>query len=353
MLSKKEKIASFQSSGVGATNANIFGLPFNTDESRLIILPVPWDVTASYKYGASKGPESVFYSSPQTNLYNPICPEAWKAGIAMEKIPQQILMLNDKLYPEVNKYRHFLQNGGDVSKNRKMAHIRDKINRASGYVTNEIEFLSKKLLSEGKYVGLLGGDHSTPLGLIKALSGKHSSFGILQIDAHSDLCNSFEGLEQSHASIMFNALSLTGVKKIVQVGIREFSHEENQRMKENRERIKVFFNQDIKESFYEGNTWKSICERIISCLPEKVYLTFDIDGLEPSNCPSTGTPVPGGLSFDQAMYLLDLLVKNKRTIIGFDLVEVAPGSDNSVDSIIAARILFRLSAILIKTNNLA
>ncbi len=352
MQSKKEKIATFDPSGVGDISANIFGLPFNTDEADLIILPVPWDVTASCKPGASKAPESIIKSSPQTNLYNTLCPEAWKAGIATEKIPEQILYLNKKLTPAAIRYRNFIQQGGDVSRNPKMLQIRNNINQASAYVADHIESLSKKYLAEGKYVGLLGGDHSTPIGLIKALSEKHNEFGILQIDAHGDLCKSFEGLEQSHASITFNILPLNAIKKIVQVGVREFSHQESQRMKDNAERIKVFFDHEIKKSLFEGETWKSICKRITTDLPEKVYITFDIDGLEPANCPSTGTPVPGGLSFDQAIYLLDQLVKNKHTVIGFDLVEVTPGSNNDLDTIIAARILFRLSVMLIKTNNL-
>ncbi len=352
MQSKKEKIASFDPNGVGDTSANIFGLPFTTEESELIIIPVPWDVTASYKSGACNGPEGVLKNSPQTNLYNHICPDAWKAGIAMEEIPQHIFDLNNKLEQKVFTYRQFLQNGGDLKNSPEMLNLRDEINKASAYVTNEVEFLSEKVLSAGKSVGLLGGDHSTPLGLIKALASKHNDFGVLQIDAHGDLCYSYEGLEQSHASIMYNVLSLKEVKKLVQVGVREFSHEENQRMQDHRGRINVFYDYNIKKSLYEGSTWRSICEKIVSNLPRKVYISFDIDGLEPSNCPSTGTPVPGGLTYDQAMYLLDLLVEKKKTVIGFDLVEVVPDENNDLDTIIAARVLFKLCTLVIKTNNL-
>ncbi len=353
MQSKKEKIASFNPNGVGNTSANIFGLPFNTDESSVIIIPAPWDVSASYKAGASDAPAEILKSSPQTNLYNPICPDAWKAGIAMEEIPEHIFGLNKELEQKVKIYRDFIQNGGDVEQNPKMLAILGEINKASAFVTGEIELLSKKLLSVGKHVGLLGGDHSTPLGLIRALAEKYTGFGILQIDAHSDLCNSYEGLEQSHASIMYNVMSINEVKKIVQVGIREFSHEENQRIQDNPDRIDVFCNHYINKALFEGQTWASLCDRIVSNLPENVYITFDIDGLEPSNCPSTGTPVPGGLTYDQAMYLLDLLAEKNRTVIGFDLVEVAPGNNTDLDTIIAARILFKLAAIMIKTNNLA
>jgi len=350
--SKKNKISTFNPSGVGDTSGNIFGLPFTTAESDVVILPAPWDITASYRSGASQGPEEVLKSSSQTNFFNHLCPDAWKAGISMEEIPQHVINLNKKLQQKVKKYRHFLQNGGNVYKNKKMIAIRDEINEASASVINELELISKKFLTEGKYVGLLGGDHSTPLGLIRALTDKYNDFGILQIDAHGDLCDHFEELEQSHASIMFNVLSLKEVKKIVQVGIREISHEEKQRMDDNPERIEVFHNQEIKKSIFEGNTWKSICEKISSNLPEKVYITFDIDGLEPSNCPSTGTPVPGGLTYDQAMYLIDFLAKNDHTIIGFDLVEVAPGNIKDINSIIAARVLFKLATVMIKTNNL-
>ncbi len=350
--SKKEKIAAFDPSWVGNVSANIFGLPFTTSESDVVILPVPWDVTASYKSGTSNGPYAIYKSSPQINLYNNLCPDAWKAGIAMDEIPKHIISLNKKLSKKVNTYRKFIQKGGDILQDKKMTAIRDEINEASAIVTNEVKSKSKKFLSEGKYIGLLGGDHSTPYGLIQALAEKYTDFGILQIDAHSDLCSRFEGLEQSHASIIYNILPIQNIKNIVQVGIREISHQENQRIKNNSGRLKVFYNHNLKKSLFEGKTWESLCTEIVSNLPEKIYITFDIDGLEPANSPSTGTPVPGGLNFDQAMYLLDTIAQNNRKLIGFDLVEVAPGNYNDIDTIIATRILFKLTTLMIKTNNL-
>lgn len=347
---KKDKIKSFDPSSV-VNSDNIFGLPFNVSEAKVVILPVPWDITASNRMGASNAPAGILKSSSQINLYNSICPDAWKAGIVMEKIPEHVIELNKKIASKTNIYRQFLQNGGVLEKSPEMLAIRDEVNKASAEVSAEVQKNSKKILSEGKYPALLGGDHSTPLGLIRALAKKHNDFGILQIDAHNDLHNCYEGFEQSHASIIHNVLPLKEVEKIVQVGVREMSHEENQVIKDNPDRIKLFHNSEMKEQIFNGNTWDSICENIISELPQKVYITFDIDGLEPANCPSTGTPAPGGIAYDGAMYLLDKLVKRNRVLIGFDLVEVVPGI-TEIDTITGANVLFKLSAILIKTNNL-
>ncbi len=131
--------------------------------------------------------------------------------------------------------------------------------------------------------------------LSKALSGDiHGSFGILQIDAHADLRVAYEGFTYSHASIMYNVLQqIPQVKKLVQVGIRDYCDEELQMIKDSNGRITTFFDKDIKAQQYEGVTWKEICTKIVDSLPQKVYISFDIDGLDPKAVlPNTGTPVP-------------------------------------------------------------
>lgn len=190
-------------------------------------------------------------------------------------------------------------------------------------------------------IALLGGDHSTPLGFIRALSEQYNRFGILQIDAHADLRKAYEGFTYSHASIMHNALKLPAVGRLVQVGIRDYCDEELEVMKRGMGRIVTHYDQDLKEQLYEGKSWAAICEKIIADLPKEVYISFDIDGLNPKLCPNTGTPVAGGLEFEQAIYLVKKLVKSGRKIIGFDLNEIAPGSDDW-DANVGARLLFQL-----------
>ena len=129
----------------------------------------------------------------------------------------------------------------------------------------------------GKMVALLGGDHSTSLGMIKALSEDYESFGVLQIDAHADLRKAYENFEYSHASISYNILKLPQISKLVQVGIRDYCHSEAILAKENN-RILTFYDKDIKEDLYEGKAWKVICDGIVEQLPDDVYITIDIDG---------------------------------------------------------------------------
>jgi agmatinase len=196
------------------------------------------------------------------------------------------------------------------------------------------------LIQDGKKVCVLGGEHSTPLGLIEAMGDNYESFGILQIDAHADLRDAYEGFEQSHASIMFNALKIENLTHLVQVGIRDLCEDEVQVINED-DRITTFYDWDMKSEQFQGVSWHKICEEIINKLPQNVFISFDIDGLLPSLCPNTGTPVPGGLSFEQATYLLQMLADSKKNIIGFDLNEVAPGADE-INVIVGARILMEL-----------
>ena len=190
-------------------------------------------------------------------------------------------------------------------------------------------------------MGLIGGDHSTSLGCIEALIDYIPSFGVLQIDAHMDCRPAYEGFTYSHASVMHHVLSMPDIKRLVQVGIRDYSEEERTFAKQQKGRVKTFYDREIMTDLYQGKTWDSICRRIINNCPDNVYINLDIDGLSPQYCPHTGTPVAGGLDYNQIIYLLAKLVKSGRRIIGFDLVEVN-GSADSTDIIVASQLLYQL-----------
>ena len=202
-------------------------------------------------------------------------------------------------------------------------------------------------------MALLGGDHSTPLGLLQALAEKHPQFGILQIDAHFDLRKAFEGFTHSHASIMYNALDLPQVHKLVQVGIRDYCQEEVDVVAQYPGRIHCFYDRDLRRSVLHGENWWTICKRIVHSLPKEVYISFDIDGLDPSLCPNTGTPVPGGLQWEEVLMLLETIVESGRKIIGFDLVEVSGATENEWDAIIGARMLFKLCNLTMASQNVS
>jgi len=197
------------------------------------------------------------------------------------------------------------------------------VNEGSLYMNNWVYEQTKALLGKNKLVAILGGDHSTPLGYMKAIAEKHGSFGILQIDSHCDLRDAYEGFVYSHASIMFNALfEIPELERLVQVGIRDYSESEWNYLQHTDERILTYFDKDIRNRIFEGQTWKTIAEEIVSKLPDKVYISFDIDGLDRKLCPFTGTPVPGGFELEQVFYLFTKVVQSGRTLVGFDLNEV-------------------------------
>ena len=204
--------------------------------------------------------------------------------------------------------------------------------------------------SKGKKVGLLGGDHSVAYGLIKALSEKTDAFGILQIDAHCDLRKSYEGLDHSHGSIMYNVLNdFPQVTKLIQLGIRDYCEAEWQCICESDRRVATYFEKEIKERQFEGETWSHISEEIIQQLPQKVYISYDVDGLDPKLCPHTGTPVPGGFELEQLNYLFKKIVDSGREIIGFDLSETGVSKDGW-DENVGARILFKLCNLMLSQN---
>lgn len=337
-MSKQEKIESFDPNGL-ATSDQLFGLPFTYEESETAVLPIPWEVTVSYSAGTAAGPRAIAEASLQVDLYDAFLKDAWKRGIFM-------LEADHGLETTSNKYRLLAEKHIDNLENGKVDEgLLHSVNEACEGMVARVKDLCSDVLNGGKRLALLGGDHSTPLGYIQALAERHDDFGILQIDAHADLRDAYEGFDYSHASIMFNALKIKQVRKLVQVGIRDYCEAENDIIEQSNGRISTYFDRDLKAAQFGGKTWARQCEEIIDQLPEKVYLSFDIDGLDPKLCPNTGTPVAGGFEVEEVLYLLETLVKSGKQIIGLDLNEVAPGEDEW-DANVGARLLYRLCNIM-------
>ena len=337
--------SNFDPNSVGLKSNNIFGLPFTEDQAQLVLLPVPWEVTVSYRVGTAQGPDNIFEAAMQVDLFDPDVNDGWKKGFYMMPVDKNIRKKSDYLRQCTELILSHMVDGGAVADNEQLSNKLNEINENGRLLRDWVYEMTKNLLNKGKKVGLIGGDHSTPLGFIKALADKHDDFAILQIDAHADLRIAYEGFTYSHASIMYNVLQeIPEVKKLVQVGIRDYCNEELEMIKHSNGRITTFFDKDIKEQQYDGATWKQICGQIIDTLPQKVYISFDIDGLDPKLCPNTGTPVPGGFETDQIFYLFKMLKQSGREIIGFDLNEVSSGfhSGDGIDAIVGARVLFKL-----------
>lgn len=351
MATKAEIIKNFDPNQPGLEDATIFGLPFTKEQSEIIIIPVPWEVTVSYGSGASKGPKAILDASYQIDLLHQEFPDLWKLGIYMDDFPTKLKKQSKKYKKLVKPIIRALEKGENIEENATLQTILNKINNACLEMVNHVKEQTLYWQNQGKNVVLVGGDHSTPLGYYQALAQKHQKFGILHLDAHMDLRNSYEGFTYSHASIMYNALKIENIIKIVQIGVRDFCEEEIIRTKKEAERLRIFTDSDIKKKAFEGKTWQQQCDEIIAELPEKVCVSFDIDGLYPWYCPNTGTPVPGGFSFEQATYLFSKLAETNKKIIGFDLVEVAPNKNSDWDGNVGARILFHMCGTLMKSQN--
>lgn len=340
-MTKEEKIKNYNPNSVGQKSSGIFGLPFTLNECETILIPVPWEVTVSYGGGTASAPAAILEASYQVDLFDPFVPDAWKKGIAIDPINQDVKNKSDKLREVAEKYIDSLANGErEDSENSKK--IISQINKECAWLNQWVKNRVNHFFSHHKLVGLIGGDHSTPLGMIQALGEHYVHFGILQIDAHADLRKAYEGFEFSHASIMYNALKNSHVEKLVQVGIRDYCDEELDVINSSNGKVKTFFDRDIKTQMYYGDSWDRICNRIVAELPKNIYLSFDIDGLDPKLCPNTGTPVAGGFETEQVLFLLEKIVKSRRKIIAFDLNEVGVG-ENDWDANVAARLLYRIS----------
>jgi agmatinase len=268
----------------------------------------------------------------------------------MRALDKNILIKSDYLRKEAELYINYISEGEIVADSKFMCKVSREINEGSVSLNQWVYEQTKELLDAGKLVGLVGGDHSTPLGFYKAIAEKHGEFGILQIDAHCDLREAYENFKYSHASIMYNALEeVPQVIKLVQMGTRDYSMSEVDYINNNKGRVITYFDKDIKERSYEGETWQQIVEGIVQQLPQKVYISFDVDGLDPKLCPNTGTPVQGGFETQQLYYLFRKIIESGRLLIGFDLTEVGI-STNEWDENVGARILFKLCNLMIASN---
>lgn len=313
----------------------IFGLPHAPEDSAVVLVPVPFDATTSYRKGAAEGPQTILESSWQVDLRDVETGDPWKRGIAMLPEFEGIVKLNE----EAELLASPIQNQSDEALSPSAL---ARVNAIGEEVTEWVRREVTSWLDRGKLVGVVGGDHASPLGAIEALAQRNPGLGVLHIDAHADLREAYQGFLHSHASIMHNVLQRApGVSAITQVGIRDLCANEMDVI-EGDNRVRCFYDSQLARARFEGRSFASLTREIIATLPQRVYVSFDIDGLDPSLCPNTGTPVPGGLSFQEATYLVGALARSGRRIVGFDLCEVAPGERPGIDGIVGARMLYKL-----------
>jgi len=322
-----------------ALHDGVYGLPFTPDEARVVLVPVPWEATVSYGSGTANGPAAILEASRQVDLLDRETGRPYEAGIAMLEIPAEVRRWSDEARGKAAPVIAAGGPGDDAALKRAVAEVDALGDRMNAWVYDQV----RRHLGKGKLVGVVGGDHSVPFGAIRAVAERHPGVGVLHFDAHADLRRAYEGFRWSHASIMRNVLDLAGVARIVQVGIRDYSDEEDETIRANPDRVRAHFDADLRRALFDGETFTRVAGRVVADLPREVYVSFDIDGLDPALCPHTGTPVLGGLSFAEVSALLRTVVESGRRIVGLDLNEVAPDPEgrSEWDGNVGARVLYK------------
>lgn len=317
----------------------IFGLPHTVEDALAVVVPVPFEATVSSGTGTVDGPTAVREASLQVDLFDVRTGRPYERGIAMLDHPEEVAAWSEEARRLAAPVIEMGGTHGRSDLEAQLGHVNALSERMNDWVYERC----RELLDAGKVPFVLGGDHSVPFGAFRAYAERHPGFGVLHVDAHYDLREAYEGFTWSHASIMWNALErLPDLARIVHVGIRDLGEREHEYSRRS-ERSVGFLDADLATRRFEGATWDALCREIVAELPDEVYVSFDIDGLDPALCPGTGTPVPGGLSFNEALHLLRVVRASGRRLIGADLCEVAPAAhDGGLNANAGARLLYSL-----------
>ncbi len=272
---------------------NFGGLPADfagEEQSEIIILPVPFDGTSTWIKGADRGPGAIIEASANMELYD-------------------------------------IESGSEVY--LKGIHTSDPVNEKENPEKMVAEVFSRvtNYLDKGKFPVIIGGEHSVSIGSIQAFAKKFDDLTVLQIDAHSDLRNEYEGSKNNHACVMSRARE---VASIVQVGIRALDSGELSSIDPDR----IFYAHRI----YGNDDWM---EKAIGLLSDNVYITIDLDALDPAIMPSTGTPEPGGMGWYQTLTFVEKVIARKK-VAGFDVVELCPSDGNKAPDFLAAKLIYRI-----------
>ncbi|MFZ1730623.1 MAG: agmatinase [Bacteroidota bacterium] len=285
------------------TEENFLGIDeqhSSLDTAEIAIISAPYEHTVSYGRGTGRGPAAILEASHYVEFWD----EEFQRELCFDKGIASLAPID-------------------------FAGTSDAV--ALGMIEEQV----RDLLSRDKFVVTLGGEHTISAAPIKAHLERYPEMSVLQIDAHSDLREEYEGTRFSHASVMARVLEFLPPERLVQAGIRAQCREEYERIE--RDGINTFFGWEIRQGVY-GQSWK---ERVLDALGKDVYITFDIDGFDPSIMPSTGTPEPGGLLWDETIQLMKMIGKHKR-IVGFDVVELAPVPDLAWPDFLTAKLVSKM-----------
>ncbi|MEX1025863.1 MAG: agmatinase family protein, partial [Planctomycetota bacterium] len=339
---------SFDPNAAAAPESGAFGLDTPADEARVHLFGVPVEATTSYRRGTRHAPAAIHAASKQVDLEDLLTGRPWEAGIHWHDVDERLLAIETK----ASALALPVIAAGGAAAGPQFARAAAQVDELLDEMNAIVYARASASIRAGHLVGLVGGDHSTPFGSIRAHAEAYPGLGLLQFDAHLDLRAGYEGFRNSHASIVHNVAEATDAR-VVALGIRDVGGDELDALERSNGRFQAVFASDWARARSNGRLAARIAETV-ELLPEQVYITFDIDGLDPSLCPNTGTPVPGGLLWDETMDVLEALVASGRRIVGFDLVEVSPEpgrlAGTGWDEIVGARLLYRLLGFALQAN---
>lgn len=280
-------------------------------ESLIYLLGVPWEGSVSFRRGTAAAPALIQSVSSQIDYYDPDC-------LALQKAPLywEILSMPSEDLPALYE----------------------------SAVYKPVKAWVAEVLSLNRPFGLIGGDHSIPLAAHEVLSQRYPGYGVLHIDAHADLRPIYEGNPYSHATILYQLSRLPQISRLVAVGVRDWSPEEVQYARSLYPRLQVYEMRRLARAAFQGRLWTETASEIVSLLPAQVYVSIDVDALEVGYVPHTGTPVPGGFSYENLCFILETIVRSGRQIIAFDICETG---GHELDAIVTVHLLYRLCGLVL------
>lgn len=327
-----------------------FGDKSQPADADIVIVSAPWSVTSDFGRGATYTPDAVIDASIEGNLYDATTGVSVEGRIATAEIDYNIQESSEHLGREAERMAHHAVAANAVIGEyaaRKIAHINE------GFAEMHASIYKQALhwASQGKCVAVVGGDHSVAFGAVKAIAECHNGVGVLFIDAHADFAGKGELYNYSHRSIARNIVEeIPAVERLVEVGVRDIDKAEAE-MLAAAGKVDLFLAERLGARRFEGESWGSLCREMVERLPHKVYVSFDVDALKIEFCNNTNAPVPGGMTFDEAIYLINAIVESGREIVGFDISEVVSKLDNKMDAIVAARMLAKLCMAVLRGGN--
>ena len=316
------------------------------DNADVVIISTPWSVTADFGRGATYTPDAIIEASVKGGAYDISSGLSIAGRVATAEIDYDIQELSEQLGREAERVSHHTSGGAIYPADhisRKVEHINAGFAAMQQSTYNQ----AKRYAEQGKCVAVIGGDHSVAYGAVKAVAECHNGVGVLFIDAHADFRQEPQ-YDFSHRSVARNIVEdIALVEKLVAVGVRDISHEEALAV-EASPKSEIFLAESLAAERFEGRSWGDLCREIVCRLPEKVYVSLDIDALKIEFCHNTNAPVPGGMTFDEVIYLINSVVASGRKIVGFDISEIVPNLEYTMDATVGARLLGKMIVAALK-----